>query len=59
MQVASFSNPTAVNKVSEELNRLGTTIVVATHNTGLVRQLGHPTLNLDAGRLTVNPGEAA
>jgi cell division transport system ATP-binding protein len=40
----------------EELNKLGTTIVVATHNTGLVRQLGHPTMRLDSGRLTVNGG---
>lgn len=40
----------------EELNKLGTTIVVATHNTALVKKLGHPTLVLDAGRMTVTPG---
>ncbi len=40
----------------EELNRLGTTIVVATHNMALVDRLGYPVLRLDGGRLTVKPG---
>lgn len=35
----------------EELNRMGTTVVVATHNQALVERLGHPHLTLDAGRL--------
>lgn len=35
----------------DELNKLGTTIVVATHNESLVRRLGHPTLHLEDGRL--------
>ena len=40
----------------EELNRLGTTIVVATHNIALVDRLGYPVLRLDSGRLTTKPG---
>ncbi len=35
----------------EELNRLGTTVVIATHNQQLVERLGHPVLHLDTGRL--------
>lgn len=40
----------------EELNRLGTTIVVATHNMALVDRLGYPVLRLDSGRLSTKPG---
>ncbi len=36
----------------EELNRLGTTVVIATHNQQLVDSLGHPVLHLDSGRLS-------
>jgi cell division transport system ATP-binding protein len=35
----------------EELNRLGTTVVIATHNQQLVERLGHPEIHLEAGRL--------
>lgn len=35
----------------EELNKLGTTIVIATHNETLVERLGHPCLRLEAGQL--------
>jgi len=35
----------------EELNKLGTTIITATHNESLVKRLGHPCLRLDNGRL--------
>ncbi|MCK5779196.1 MAG: cell division ATP-binding protein FtsE [Rhodospirillales bacterium] len=40
----------------EELNRLGTTIVVATHNMALVDGLGYPILRLDAGTLATVAG---
>lgn len=43
----------------DELNRLGTTVVVATHNRQLVKQMGHPILELDAGRMMVHPGRNA
>ena len=36
----------------EELNRMGTTVVIATHNEPLVKQFGHPQLYLENGRLT-------
>jgi len=36
----------------EELNKLGTTVVVATHNAALVSRLAHPQLHLENGRLT-------
>jgi cell division transport system ATP-binding protein len=35
----------------EELNKLGTTVVVATHNASLVSRLGYPQLRLQDGRL--------
>ncbi|MEO5338159.1 MAG: cell division ATP-binding protein FtsE [Magnetospirillum sp. WYHS-4] len=37
----------------EELNKLGTTIVIATHNLALVQRLGRPVLALDGGRLSL------
>ncbi|MCA3245259.1 MAG: cell division ATP-binding protein FtsE [Azospirillum sp.] len=38
-------------RLFEELNRLGTTIVIATHNLQLVRESRHPELRLEAGTL--------
>lgn len=40
----------------EELNRLGTTIVVATHNMALVDSLGYPVMRLDAGAMSIAEG---
>ena len=37
----------------EELNKLGTTIVIATHNNHLVERLGHDSLRLERGRLSL------
>jgi cell division transport system ATP-binding protein len=36
----------------EELNKLGTTVVVATHNEGLVSRLAYPQLHLADGQLS-------
>lgn len=38
-----------------ELNKLGTTVVIATHNEGLVRRFQFPRLHLEAGKLDVLP----
>ncbi len=38
-----------------ELNRLGTSVVIATHNETLVRRFAFPRLHLEAGRLSVLP----
>jgi len=38
-------------RLFEELNRLGATVVVATHNEALVARFGHPRLHLEAGEL--------
>lgn len=35
----------------EELNRLGTTVVIATHNMALVDRLGHRVLKIEGGRV--------
>jgi len=43
----------------DELNKLGTTIVVATHNEAMVSQLGHPVMRLDNGSLKVTQGTRA
>lgn len=40
----------------DELNRMGTTIVVATHNETLVEQFGHPQLHLKDGSVGIIPG---
>jgi cell division transport system ATP-binding protein len=39
----------------EELNRLGTTVIIATHNQQLVERLGHGCLKLADGHLTMTP----
>lgn len=41
----------------EELNRHGTTVIVATHDEDIVRRFPHPELRLENGTLTV-PGKA-
>lgn len=41
----------------EELNKLGTTVIVATHNLGIVRQMAHPVMRLENGRLNTDEAE--
>ncbi len=43
----------------EELNRLGTTVVIASHNQGLVQRMGYPILRLVDGQFTTEPGSTA
>lgn len=43
----------------EELNKLGTTVLVATHSEPLIRRFAHATLHLDQGRLPGPAGEPA
>jgi cell division transport system ATP-binding protein len=43
----------------EELHKLGTTVVIATHNEALIRRFNHPHLHLDNGRLQVVPAQTA
>lgn len=38
----------------EELNKTGTTVVIATHNNALVEKFGHPVLHLENGELTLH-----
>jgi len=38
-------------RVFENFNAIGTTILIATHDLGLVRQLGHRVITLDHGRV--------
>lgn len=40
----------------DELNRMGTTVVVATHNEAFVHEFGHPQLHLDNGTVTLIDG---
>jgi len=37
----------------DQLNRMGTTVVIATHNQGLMQQFNHPRMILDSGRLHI------
>jgi cell division transport system ATP-binding protein len=37
----------------EELNKMGTTVVIASHNESLVQRFPHPRLHLESGRLEV------
>jgi cell division transport system ATP-binding protein len=39
----------------EELNKLGTTVVIATHNQALVSRFTHPVLKLEGGTVRVSP----
>jgi cell division transport system ATP-binding protein len=39
-----------------ELNRVGTTVLIASHDTDLVNRSGMPVLHLEAGRLSPYPG---
>ena len=44
----------------EELNRMGTTIVIATHNESLVSRFSHPVLHMAQGKLSLRrPGASA
>ena len=45
-------------RLFEELNKMGTTVVIATHNEGLVSRFDHPRLVLRDGRLTPQPAIA-
>ncbi len=38
----------------EQLNRMGTTIVIATHNQQIIEQFGHPCLSLSNGTLEIS-----
>jgi cell division transport system ATP-binding protein len=43
----------------EQLNRMGTTIVIATHNQGIMDKFGHPRLILEMGNLRVEETRSA
>ncbi|HEX4112992.1 MAG TPA: cell division ATP-binding protein FtsE [Stellaceae bacterium] len=44
-------------RLLEEMNRLGTTVIVATHNQGLAGRMKQPRLHLEDGQLTlIKPG---
>ena len=42
----------------EELNKLGTTLVIATHNEGMVAEMDHAVMHLDDGRLEIRGGDS-
>ena len=46
-------------RLFEELNKLGTTLIVATHNALLARQSGRPVLHLENGELTATTAARA
>jgi cell division transport system ATP-binding protein len=41
-----------------ELNRMGTTVVIASHDQDLVARSGMPVLHLEQGRLSTHPAAA-
>ena len=41
----------------EELNKLGTTVVIATHNESIVNEFGRPILKINSGKLETNQQE--
>jgi len=46
-------------RLFEELNKIGTTVVIATHNESLVGQFSYPALRLTDGKLVSCPQDAA
>jgi len=42
-------------RLFEEMNRLGTTVVIASHNEGLIQRFPHPVLHLEGGGLIARP----
>jgi cell division transport system ATP-binding protein len=42
----------------EELNRLGTTVVIASHNEALISRFRQPRLHLEEGQLSIVPASA-
>ena len=55
---ANVDEPLALRLVLlfEELNRMGTTVLIATHNQRLAERFEHPRLRLEDGRLTADTG---
>ena len=43
----------------EELHKLGTTVIIATHNNQMVERMGHPRMHLDEGWLEIVGGNAS
>ncbi|MDP9196399.1 MAG: cell division ATP-binding protein FtsE [Pseudomonadota bacterium] len=39
-------------RLFEELNKLGTTVLIATHNEAMIRKFGYPRLHIESGHLT-------
>ncbi len=46
-------------RLLEEMNRLGTTVIVATHNQYLAARSGQPRLHLDAGQIALIKPDAS
>ena len=46
-------------RLFEELNKLGTTVVVATHSESLLQRVEYPAIRLDGGRLAVRERDVA
>jgi cell division transport system ATP-binding protein len=46
-------------RLFDELNKIGTTVLIATHDRGLVSRFGRPELHLEEGALTFRPGLVA
>ena len=53
MQKKVFIIAARIMHLFEELSKLGTTIVIATHNKAMVSATGHSVLSLENGVLTV------
>jgi len=46
-------------RLFEELNKMGTAVLIATHNEQLISKFSHPVMCLDQGRLQTNRDKAA
>ena len=50
-EISIIDLPAVLMRLFERVNRLGTTVLIASHDTGFVNRFGHSRFHLDQGML--------